>query len=40
MTDYITQPLLFLSLKNKKIQADFNGGSLTSDAGVMLLRAS
>jgi hypothetical protein len=33
-----TQPLLFSSLGRKKIQADFNGGSLTSDAGALLLR--
>jgi hypothetical protein len=38
MTDCNTQPLLFSNLKNKKIQADFNGGSLTSDAGATLLR--
>jgi len=38
MTDCITQPLLFASLNRKKIQADFNGGSLTSDAGALLLR--
>lgn len=38
MTDCTRQPLLFSSLKSKKIQADFNGGSLTSDAGVLLLR--
>ena len=38
MTDCITQPLLFSNLKNKKIQADFNGGTLTSDAGALLLR--
>jgi len=38
MTDCITQPLLFSSLKSKKIQADFNGGTLTSDAGALLLR--
>jgi hypothetical protein len=38
MTDCNTQPLLFSNLKNKKIQADFNGGSLTSDAGALLLR--
>jgi hypothetical protein len=30
MTDCTTQPLLFSSLGSKKIQADFNGGSLTS----------
>jgi hypothetical protein len=38
MTDCITQPLLFSSLARKKVQADFNGGSLTSDAGALLLR--
>jgi hypothetical protein len=38
MTDCIRQPLLFSSLKSKKIQADFNGGTLTSDAGALLLR--
>jgi hypothetical protein len=38
MTDCTTQPLLFSSLGRKKIQADFNGGSLTSDAGALLLR--
>jgi hypothetical protein len=38
MTDCNRQPLLFSSLMGKKIQADFNGGSLTSDAGALLLR--
>jgi hypothetical protein len=38
MTNCTTQPLLFSSLGSKKIQADFNGGSLTSDAGALLLR--
>jgi len=38
MTDCITQPLLFSSLGRKKVQADFNGGHLTSDAGMLLLR--
>jgi hypothetical protein len=38
MTDCNRQPLLFASLGSKKIQADFNGGSLTSDAGALLLR--
>jgi len=38
MTDCNTQPLLFASLGSKKIQADFKGGSLTSDAGALLLR--
>jgi hypothetical protein len=38
MTDCTTQPLLFSSLGSKIIQADFKGGSLTSDAGALLLR--
>jgi hypothetical protein len=38
MTDCNTNQLLFSSLQRKKIQADFNGGSLTSDAGALLLR--
>ena len=38
MTDCNTPPLLFASLGSKKIQADFKGGSLTSDAGALLLR--
>jgi len=38
MTDCNTQPLFFSNLKNKKIQADFNGGCLTSDAGALLVR--
>jgi hypothetical protein len=37
-TDCNTSRLLFSSLQRKKIQADFNGGSLTSDAGALLLR--
>jgi hypothetical protein len=38
MTDCNTQSLLFSSLGSRKIHADFNGGSLTSDAGAVLLR--
>jgi hypothetical protein len=38
MTDCNTQSLLFSSLSSRKIQADFNGGSLTSDGGALLLR--
>jgi hypothetical protein len=38
MTDCNTQSILFSSLGSKKICADFNGGSLTSDAGALLLR--
>jgi hypothetical protein len=38
MTDCNRQRLLFSNQKDKKIQADFNGGSLTSDAGALLLR--
>ncbi|GJQ27890.1 MAG: IS1380 family transposase [Phycisphaerae bacterium] len=38
MTDCNAQPLLFSSLGRKKIVADFTGGTLTSDAGGLLLR--
>jgi hypothetical protein len=38
MTDCITEPLLFSSLKRQNIQADFCGGRLTSDGGAVLLR--
>jgi len=38
MTDCITEPLLFSSLKRQNIQADFRGGRLTSDGGAVLLR--
>jgi hypothetical protein len=38
MTDCNTSPLPLASLGSRKIQADFNGGSLTSDAGALLLR--
>jgi len=38
MTECNRQALLFSSLGSKKIQADFRGGSLTSDAGGLLLR--
>jgi hypothetical protein len=38
VTDCTTNQLLFSSLNRKKIQGDFNGGSLTSDAGALLLR--
>jgi len=32
------EPILFSSLKRREVLADFNGGSLTSDAGALLLR--
>ena len=38
MTECNNQPMLFSSLDRKKIQADFNGGQITSDAGALLLR--
>jgi hypothetical protein len=38
MTECNAQPLLFSSLGHKKILADFNGGDLTSDGGLPLLR--
>lgn len=38
MTECTRQPLLFSSLGRKKVAADFTGGTLTSDAGGLLLR--
>jgi hypothetical protein len=38
MTDCNTTPLLFSSLARKNLLADFNGGDLTSDGGLPLLR--
>jgi len=38
MTDCTQRHLPFSSVGKKKIQADFNGGRLTSDSGVLLLR--
>lgn len=38
MTDCISQPLVFSRQKSRTIGADFQGGSLTSDAGALLLR--
>jgi Transposase DDE domain group 1 len=38
MTDCITRPMLFASLDRRQIVADFQGGDLTSDAGLLLLR--
>ena len=38
MTDCNRTPLTFSSLGRKQVVADFRGGALTSDAGVLLLR--
>lgn len=38
MTKCNLQAIEFSSIKSKKILADFNGGTLTSDAGAVLLR--
>ena len=38
MTDCNTDPIVFSSLGPKQVVADFNGGSITSDAGALLLR--
>ena len=35
-----TQRLLFASLSDKNVEADFNGGEMTSDAGALFLRES
>ncbi len=37
-TDCNAQPLLFQDLGTRKVVADFSGGTLSSDAGVLLLR--
>jgi len=38
-TDCKNQPLLFQDLGRRKVLADFSGGTLSSDGGVLLLRA-
>ncbi len=38
MTECIEQPLLFQELGGRKVVADFEGGTITSDAGALLLR--
>ena len=38
MTECNRKPLSFSSLSRRKIQAAFDGGRLTSDAGGLLLR--
>lgn len=37
MTICITKPIEFTRCKSRKVQANFGGGEITSDAGVMLL---
>jgi hypothetical protein len=38
MKDCTKQLLLFKGISNKKIEADFNGGEVSSDAGLLFLR--
>ncbi len=38
MTDCHREPMLFSNLGRRRVQADFDGGSLTSDAGALLVR--
>jgi Transposase DDE domain group 1 len=38
MTERTRKPLSFSSLDRRRLEADFSGGSLTSDAGALLLR--
>jgi hypothetical protein len=38
MNEYSTSPIFFNSISGKKVQADFDGGEITSDAGVLLLK--
>lgn len=39
MTNCTLTQLEFPPLKRRKIQAEFSGGAITSDAGVLLLRS-
>src|SRR5579884_2611315 len=38
MTQCTTEPLSFANLGSRRVEADFSGGDLTTDAGVLLLR--
>ena len=38
MTEYTNQMMLFKELFHKKVQVDFQGGQITSDAGILFLR--
>jgi hypothetical protein len=38
MTECNTKPIQFSRVKQRQVTADFNGGRLTTDAGVLLLR--
>ena len=38
MTQYNKQLMLFKEISGKKVEADFNGGEVTSDAGLLFLR--
>ncbi len=38
MTECIEGPLSFASLGSRRVEADFSGGTLTTDAGALLLR--
>jgi hypothetical protein len=40
MSDDIDAPFLFPAVGRKKVIADFDGGRLTSEGGVMLLAAA
>jgi hypothetical protein len=38
MTNCISKTLNFPAIKNRKVEAAFDGGSITSDGGSLLLR--
>lgn len=38
MTKFTKQLLLFKDISGKKVQADFDGGEVSSDAGLLFLR--
>ena len=38
MTQHTQSPLIFANIAGKKVQADFDAGTLSSDGGVLFLR--
>ena len=38
MTKFTKQLLLFKDISGKKVEADFDGGEVSSDAGLLFLR--
>jgi len=38
MKEYTKQMLLFTDIFGKRVEVDFDGGEMTSDAGILFLR--